>query len=51
MVFNIVEVDRDYNSVVSEKVMEFEDINSAREWCFRNKWSGGYYYVDLKYEN
>ena len=44
MKFMVVEVDRDYNSITSYKVMEFETVTEAKAWCHSETWSGYYYY-------
>jgi hypothetical protein len=43
--FEIVEVDRDYNTVTDIKSMEFESREAAEKWCRDETWTGHFYFV------
>jgi len=45
MTFEIIEVDRDYNSVSDVKWMEFDSREEAEKWCKNETWTGHYYFV------
>lgn len=37
----VVGVDKDYNSVVSEEILEFQTVECAEDFIKRESWSGG----------
>ena len=43
--FDIVEVDKDYNTVSRIFTMQFADLKEADEWCRNESWTGYFYFV------
>lgn len=43
--FEIVEVDRDYNTITNILEMSFINLEEAEEWCRKESWTGYFYYV------
>ena len=41
----VVGVDKDYNSVVSEEILEFQTIECAEDFVKRESWSGVRYFI------
>ena len=41
----VVGVDKDYNSVVSEEILEFQTIECAEDFIKRESWSGVKYFI------
>jgi len=46
MLFEIVEVDRDYGTVTKVDWKEFETRDDAEKWCRDESWTGFAYHVD-----
>lgn len=43
--FEIVEVDKDYNTVSRVFTMQFNQLSEAEEWCRNESWTGYFYFV------
>lgn len=43
--FEIVEVDKDYNTVSRIFDMVFDNLEEAKEWCRKESWTGFFYFV------